>query len=114
MATRFGVSSMLTVGRGIRTAKDAKQALDKIEKGGYYYIKYLPLMLDAIENAQQADTNSNGYMPELLQTKVYLLGRALYERMGKVRFEKFVASLPDIEKEILKHKKKLSPAFTGE
>jgi hypothetical protein len=40
-------------------------------------------------------------MPELLQTKVYLLGKALYERMGKVRFDKFVTSLPVIEKEIL-------------
>lgn len=89
---------------GIQTAKDAKQALDKVEKGGYYYIKYLPLMLDAIKNAQQADTTSDGYMPELLQTKVYQLGRALYERMGKVRFEKFIASLPNIEKEILKRK----------
>ncbi len=89
---------------GILTAKDAKQALDKIEKGGYYYIKYLPLMLKAIENASNADSNPNGYMPELLQTKVYQLGRALYERMGKVRFEKFVISLPGIEKEILKKK----------
>ena len=88
----------------IQTAKDAKQALDKIEKGGYYYIKYLPLMLNAIENASNADTNPNGYMPELLQTKVYQLGRALYERMGRVRFEKFVTSLPDVEKEILRKK----------
>ena len=90
---------------GIQTANDAKQALGKIEKGGYYYIKYLPLMLDAIENARNADSNPDGYMPELLQTKVYQLGRALYERMGKVRFEKFVASLPSVEKIILKHKK---------
>ena len=90
---------------GIQTANDAKQALDKIEKGGYYYIKYLPLMLDAIRNARNADSNTEGYMPELLQTKVYQLGRALYERMGKVRFEKFVASLPSVEKIILKHKK---------
>jgi hypothetical protein len=90
---------------GIQTANDAKQALDKIEKGGYYYIKYLPLMLDAIENARNADSNPDGYMPELLQTKVYQLGRALYDRMGKVRFEKFVASLPSVEKKILKHKK---------
>ena len=90
---------------GIQTANDAKQALDKIEKGGYYYIKYLPLMLDAIENARNTDSNPDGYMPELLQTKVYQLGRALYERMGKVRFEKFVASLPCVEKIILKHKK---------
>ena len=41
------------------------------------------------------------------QTKVYQLGRALYERMGKVRFEKFVASLPSLEKKILKQKKKI-------
>ena len=37
--------------------------------------------------------------------KVYQLGRALYTRMGKVRFEKFVASLPTIEKDILKTKR---------
>ncbi len=91
-------------GLGIQTAKDAKQALDKIEKGGYYYIKYLPLMLKAIKNAQHADTNPDGYMPEKLQTKVYQLSQALYSRMGKVRFEKFVASLPNIEKNILKLK----------
>lgn len=88
----------------ITTAQDAKRALDSIEKGGYYYIKYLPLMLKAIENARRADTNSDSYMPELLQTKVYQLGKALYDRMGKVRFDKFVASLPVIEKEILKGK----------
>ena len=63
-------------------------------------------MLNAIENAHHADSNPEGYMPELLQTKVYQLGRALYERMGKVRFEKFVSTLPNIEKEILKHKDK--------
>ena len=91
-------------GLNITTAQDAKRELDNIEKGGYYYIKYLPLMLKAIENASHADTNPNGYMPELLQTKVYQLGKALYNRMGKVRFDKFVASLPMIEKEILAKK----------
>lgn len=89
----------------ITTAQDAKRALDGIEKGGYYYIKYLPLMLKAIENASHADTTPDGYMPELLQTKVYQLGKALYDRMGKVRFDKFVASLPVIEKEILAGKR---------
>lgn len=86
-------------GLSITTAQDAKRALDIIEKGGYYYIKYLPLMMNAIENASRADTKPGSYMPELLQTKVYLLGKALYERMGKVRFDKFVASLPMTEKE---------------
>lgn len=89
-------------GLNITTAQDAKRALDSIEKGGYYYIKYLPLMVNAIENASRADANPDGYIPELLQTKVYQLGKALYNRMGKVRFEKFVASLPVIEKKILK------------
>lgn len=85
----------------ITTAHDAKRALDGLEKGGYYYIKYLPLMLNAVENASSADTDPDSYMPKLLQTKVYHLGKALYDRMGKVRFDKFVASLPAIEKEIL-------------
>lgn len=93
-------------GLNITTAQDAKRALDGIEKGGYYYIKYLPLMMNAIENASHADTNPDGYMPELLQTKVYQLGEALYDRMGKVRFDKFVASLPALEKEILARKRK--------
>lgn len=93
-------------GLNITTAQDAKRALDGIEKGGYYYIKYLPLMKKAIENASHADTNPDGYMPELLQTKVYQLGEALYDRMGKVRFDKFVASLPALEKEILARKRK--------
>ncbi len=84
---------------GIATAQDAKRALGEID-GGYYYIKYLPLMLDAIENASCADTAPEGWMPRPLETKVYLLGRALYERMGKVRFEKFVASLPELDKAV--------------
>jgi hypothetical protein len=41
-----------------------------------------------------------GWMPGLLETKVYHLGRALYERMGKVRFEKFVASLPQLDRDM--------------
>lgn len=84
---------------GITTAQGAKRALSKID-GGYYYIKYLPLMLDAIENASRADSAPEGWMPKLLETKVYLLGRALYERMGKVRFEKFVASLPELDRKV--------------
>ena len=92
-------------GLNITTAQDAKRALDSLEKGGYYYIKYLPLLLKAIENASHADTSPDSYMPELLQTKVYKLGKALYDRMGKVRFDKFVASLPLIEKEILAGKR---------
>lgn len=90
-------------GLGIETAKDAKQALDKVAK--YYYFKYLPLMPDAIRNAKNADSNPEGYMPKLLETKVYQLGEALYERIGKPSFDEFVALLPKIEKELLAKKK---------
>lgn len=84
---------------GIKEAKDAKRALSEID-GGYYYIKYLPLMLDAIKNASRADSMPDGWMPGLLETKVYHLARALFERMGKVRFEKFVAWLPQLDREV--------------
>ena len=90
-------------GLRIKTSKDAKRVLDKIAK--YYYFKYLPLMPDAIRNAKNADSNPEGYMPKLLETKVYQLGEALYERIGKPSFDEFVALLPKIEKELLAKKK---------
>lgn len=90
-------------GLSIKTSKDAKQALDRVAK--YYYVKYLPLMPEAIKNAKNADTNPENYMPEPLKTKVYLLAQALYDRIGKPQFEKFVAALPKMEQEILKNKK---------
>lgn len=86
----------------IKSAHDAKRALHEIEEGGYYYIKYLPLMLDAIKNAKVNDSHPEKYMPRLLETKVYQLGQALYDRMGAVRFKKFIASLPQLEQGILK------------
>lgn len=41
----------------IRTAHDAKRVLNKKEEGEYYYIKYLPLQLDAIKNAKVVDSD---------------------------------------------------------
>lgn len=84
---------------GIENAKDAKRCLGEIG-GGYYYIKFLPLMLDGIHNSEKADKHPDSYMPELLETKVYHLGRALYERMGMVSFKKFVASLPQLDRDV--------------
>jgi len=91
-------------GLGIKSSKDAKQVLDRVAK--YYYVKYLPLMPEAIKNAANADTNPESYMPEPLKTKVYLLAQALYDRIGKRRFEEFVAALPKMEQETLKKKSK--------
>lgn len=88
---------------GIKTARDAKRMLD--EKAKYYYVKYLPLLPEAVKNARAADSNPESYMPELLETKVYQLGQALYDRIGKRRFDDFVASLPKLEKDVLANKK---------
>lgn len=46
--------------------------------------------------------NAYKYMPEMLETKVYQLGQALYERIGAVRFNSFIESLPQLEQGILK------------
>lgn len=88
---------------GIQTSKDAKKVLNRYAK--YYYLKYLPMMPQAIENAKNADEYPDKYMPEPLNTKVYLLAEKLYEKIGKNQFEKFVRALPIMEQEILKKKK---------
>lgn len=90
-------------GLGIKTARDAKRVLDA--KAKYYYVKYLPLLPEAVTNAKATDSNPESYMPELLETKVYQLGQALYDRIGKRRFDDFVASLRKMEKDILANKK---------
>lgn len=92
-------------GLGIKTSKDAKRVLNKVAP--YYYLRYLPLMQNAIKNAKNADANPENYMPEPLKTKVYLLAQALYDRIGKRRFDEFVAALPKMEQEILKKKRQL-------
>ena len=77
-------------GLGIQTANDAKQALDKIEKGGYYYIKYLPLMLDAIENARahQKEGNyvlgANGYKYKTKKLRGEIIGEAWVVSVTKI------------------------------
>ena len=89
-------------GLGIITSNDAKRVLD--QKAKYYYFKYLPLMLDAINNAKAADSDPESYMPKPLETKVYLLAQALYDRIGKRSFDAFIAKLPQLEKELLAKK----------
>lgn len=91
-------------GLGIKTSKDAKQVLDRLAK--YYYLKYLPLMPEAIKNAANVDTNPESYMPEPLKTKVYLLAQALYDRIGKPTFDAFCAKLPQMEQKLLAKQKK--------
>jgi len=72
------------------TASKTKKALHELDKGGYFYLNYLPLLNNAIENARVKDLNPKYYLPNQKETKVYQLGEALLNRIGKPRFEDFV------------------------
>lgn len=74
-------------------SQKVKEALHELEKGGYYYLNYLPLMQDAIRNSESNDSNPHHYYPNVKETKVYLLGKSLIQKMGIVRFERFVNGL---------------------
>lgn len=72
------------------TPTKTKQALHNIEKGGYFYLNFIPLLREAVVNAKAKDTNLQHYLAKPMETKVYLLGEALLKRIGIPRFEKFV------------------------
>lgn len=72
------------------TASKTKQALHNLEKGGYFYLNYLPLIETAVTNAKNNDTNPKYYLANSKETKVYLLGAALLNRIGKSKFQNFV------------------------
>lgn len=69
------------------TPDKTKKTLNKI---GYSLVDYLPLMPVAAENAAANDTNAEYYMPNEKETKVYLLAKALLERIGQKRFDQFI------------------------
>ena len=80
---------------GCSTPTQTKQSLHKLEKGGYYYLNYLPLIETAIQNAKLHDSCPNHHYPKAKETKVYLLADALLAKIGKPRFDKFVAEITD-------------------
>lgn len=80
-------------------SQKVKDSLHKLEKGGYYFLNYLPLLQEAICNAKKNDSNVQYYYPLPKETKVYLLGEALMKKIGKVRFNKFISEyLPMLRK----------------
>ena len=89
-----------------RTCRDFKYEISTLEQGGYHPLKFIPDLGIAIENAKTADQNRGHYFPEFKSTKVYLLGEALLEVIGRNDFEDFLHSrLPGlIEQNILRAK----------
>ena len=75
------------------TCKGLKTEVSKFEKGGYRPNKFMPYLLDAISNAEKADLNKKHFLPAKGVTKIYELGQALIEIIGKNDFEKFLSTL---------------------
>ena len=67
-----------------------KTYVSGLEKGGYSPEKFIPYLLEAISNAENADTNKSHFLPSRGVTKIYELGDALIQVIGKSDFEKFI------------------------
>ncbi len=69
-----------------------KVALSKLTPGGFSATEYVKLMAQAIINAKAKDSQpgEQHYFPALKETKVYELGEALMERIGKNRWQEFI------------------------
>lgn len=80
------------------SCNDFKTEISTLEKGGYHPIKFLRYFADAIVNAKAADSDINHFIPKIKETKVYQLGEAIINVIGKNDFEKFINStLPRLE-----------------
>lgn len=91
------------------SCNDFKTEISTLEKGGYHPIKFLPYFADAVVNAKNADSDKNHFIPKIKETKVYQLGEAIIEVIGKNDFEKYISlTLPKLEAEKnIKIKKKV-------
>ena len=89
------------------SCNDFKTEISTLEKGGYHPIKFLRYFADAIVNAKAGDSDINHFIPKIKETKVYQLGEAIIEVIGKNDFEKFINStLPRLEEEKKRLKRK--------
>lgn len=75
------------------TSADFKTEISTLEKGGYHAYKFLPFIADAIENARNADSDKNHFIPKVKETKVYQLGEAILSVIGKNDFDKFIKTV---------------------
>jgi len=77
-------------------SQNLKTVLGQLSPGGYNYHDYIPLIETAIKNAQSHDSNPapNNYMPEVRETKMYLLAQSLMNCIGNNRRKKFLKELP--------------------
>ncbi len=79
------------------TCRDFKHEISTFEKGGYHPLKFISAFEKAIINAEAADNHKDHYLPEFKETKVYLLGKALLEKISSKAFSEFLSKrLPEL------------------
>ncbi|MDP4176060.1 MAG: RloB family protein [Bacteroidota bacterium] len=80
-------------------SQDFKTEITSFFSGGYNPYKIIHLLPDAIANAKANDSDPDHYAPKHKETKVYLLGEAIMNTIGKNDFEDFVKNkLPNLRK----------------
>lgn len=86
-----------------KTCSDLKSELSQLAKGGYNPITFLSNIEKAITNAKSIDTNKEHFMPNMMETKVYLLGEAILNIVSKSELKTFIDStLPILAKTLRK------------
>lgn len=91
-----------------KSSQEFKTEIATLEKGGYHPYLFVPQLPVAIENAKAVDSDPKHFMPGFKETKVYQLGEAIMQVIGKNDFDKFIEStLPKlINAEKVRSKKK--------
>ncbi len=81
------------------SCNDFKHEISTLEKGGYHPLKFIADLPQAIINSKRADSNEGHFLPGLKETKVYLLGEAIMEIIGRNDFDEFLrVALPKLAK----------------
>jgi hypothetical protein len=83
----------------LHSCSDFKNEISNLEKGGYHPLKFISYLPEAIKNATKCDSDLNHYFPKGKETKVYKLGEAIIEVVGRKGFDDFVNEiLPNLIK----------------
>ncbi len=73
-------------------SKALKTVVSEFEEGGYAPHKFIVDLPIAILNSKKVDSDKKHFMPKPGETKVYQLGEALLEVIGKNDFETFLST----------------------
>lgn len=89
-------------------SQDFKIEINSFNIGGFHTYRYIPDIGKAIKNSKSADSNPAYFMPAFKETKVYLLGEALLNKIGISAFQRFIDEvLPILIKEDRKRVRQL-------